>query len=169
METSWYLDKFREGADRLDRDLLHRHEMDYKVGVWVRSVVLKLQKKSWADAAPTARPFEGSIFFSIWISEESIREGRLNYNIHAFKLRQLVGYAIQSREFAAAFRSRFKAFEKKWPNVRVDFGPLTLMEGWIGVDLKNFEKELSDLAHRFLEIRFIIDELLAERKKIIHL
>jgi hypothetical protein len=45
------------------------------------------------------------------------------------------------------------------------FGPLTLMEGWIGVDLNNFEKELSDLAHRFLEIHFIIDELLEERKK----
>ncbi len=70
METSWYLDKFRKGADRLDRDLLNRQEMAYKVGVWVQSVVLKLQKKSWADAAPTARPFEGSIFFTVWDSDE---------------------------------------------------------------------------------------------------
>jgi hypothetical protein len=165
METTLYLEKFGKSADRLDRNLLNRHKMDYKVGVWVQSVALKMQKKSWADAAPTARPFEGSIFFSVWVSDESIRESELHYNIHAFKLRQLAGYKIQSREFAAAFRARFKAFEKKWPNVRVDFGPLTLMEGWIGVDLKNFDKELVDLAHRFLEIHFIIDDLLEERRR----
>lgn len=93
------------------------------------------------------------------------KTGVLNYNIHALKLRQLTGYSIKSRDFAEAFRSRFKPFENKWPNVSVDFGPLTLMQGWVSIDIENPENEIAGLAHQFLEIQFIIDELLKERKK----
>jgi hypothetical protein len=165
METTYYLDKFQKSANQLDQRRLGQNQMEYKVGVWLRSVALKMQKKSWLNTSPTARPFEESIFFSVWLNDKAIRENRLYYNIHALKLRQLTGYSIKSREFAAGFRSRFKAFEKNWPNVSLQFGPLTLMEGWIGIDGQNFENQILELAHQFLEIGFIIDDLLEERKK----
>lgn len=165
METLYYLDKFQKSADRLDKKLFNQEKLEYKVGIWLQSAVLKFQKKSWLNNSPTAKPFKESIFCSVWPNDESIREGKLNYNIHALKLRQLAGYSIKSREFADAFRRRFKPFAKKWPNVSVDFGPLTLMQGWVAFDEENFEAIVIDLSCKFLEIAFIMDDLLAERKK----
>lgn len=165
MENPWFLDKFTKSADQIDRSRLSIHEMDYRVGVWLQSVCLKMQKKSWLNPVSTARPFEESIFFSIWISDRAIQESRLNYNIHALQLRELTGYSIKSREFAAAFRAQFSPLACKWPNVSVDFGPLTLMEGWISVDLNDFEQNIVTLTHQFLDISPIIDDLLLARKK----
>jgi hypothetical protein len=159
------LDKFQKSVDRFDGKLFSQKKLDYKVGIWLESVVLKIQKKSWLNKSPTTVPFSGGIFFSIWINDESISKGKLRYNIHALKLRELEGYSIKSREFAEAFRSRFKSFSKQWPNVSVDFGPLTLMEGWVLLDEKKLPDILIDLANKFLEIEFIIDEVLAERRK----
>jgi len=160
METTHYLNKFKQGVDQFDRELFSQKKLDYKVGIWLKSVVLKFQKKSWINTAQTAKPFEESVFFAIWVNDESIREGKLFYNIHALKLRQLAGYSIKSREFAGAFRSEFKPFQKKWPNVSVNFGPLTLMSVLVTLDEKNFENIIIDLSYKFLEIAFIIDDLL---------
>lgn len=165
METTYYLAKFKNSADHFNKQLFNQKNLEYKVGVWLASVALKIQKKVWINTSPTARPFEESIFFSVWLNDESIQKGKLRYNIHALKLRQLAGYSIKSRDFADAFRLRFKKFEKKWPNVSVNFGPLTLMEGWVTIDEDNLESLISDLAYRFLEIESIIDDLLAQRKK----
>jgi hypothetical protein len=165
MDLSSYLDKFQTSTARLDSARFSKDQLDYKCGRWLRSVVLKFQKKAWADPLPAAKPFEGSIFCSIWVNETLIQQGRLNYNIHALKLRELKGYAIQSREFAEAFRSRFKPFSRKWPNVSVDFGPLNLMEGWAPFDETDLEPKIQQLAYQFLELAPIIDDLLAKRKK----
>lgn len=165
METAYYLDIFKKTGNQLD-DLLSQHQLELKVGEWLQSAVLKMQKRSWLNQTQTARQFEESIFFSIWASQETISKNRLYYNVHALKIRELKSYSIQSREFAAAFRSQFKAFEKKWPNVSTNFGPLTLMQGWISSDSENFNDEVLALANNFLEIQFIIDDLLEERKKI---
>jgi hypothetical protein len=165
-ETSW-LNKFKQGVDQFDRELFSQKKLDYKVGIWRESAVLKFQKKSWLNTDQPAKPFGESVFFSIWVSDESIREGKLLYNIHALKLRQLAGYSIKSREFAEAFRSEFKPFQKKWPNISVNFGPLTLMEGWVPLDEENFENIIIDLSYKFLEIAFIIDDLLKKRKKLV--
>jgi hypothetical protein len=163
METAYFLNRFAKGAGQIDRDLLSLHEMDYRVGIWLRSVALKLQKPSWLNPIPTARPFEESIFFSIWVNEESILQHRLNYNIHALQLRTLRGYAIKSREFAADFRERFSPFAHKWPNVSLDFGPLTLMEGWVDLDMDRLENRIVELSGKFFELHPIIDELLLAR------
>lgn len=166
MKTIYYLDKFQKSVDHFfEKQLFDQKNLEYKVGVWLKSVVLKIQKRSWINTSQAAKPFEESIFFSVWLNDESIRKGRLYYNIHALKLRQLADYSIKSREFADAFRLRFKPFEKKWPNVSVNFGPLTLMEGWVTIDEENLEAIISDLAYKFSEIEFIIDDLLAQRKK----
>jgi len=39
------------------------------------------------------------------------------------------------------------------------------MEGWVAMDEGDLETIISDLAHRFLEIAFIIDDLLEERSR----
>jgi hypothetical protein len=165
METIYYLDKFKKSVEQFDRQLFIGKNLEYKVGIWLESVVLKIQKKSWINTSQTAKPFEESIFFSVWLNDESVGKSKLHYNIHALKLRQLTDYSIKSREFADAFRLRFKTFEKEWPNVSVNYGPLTLMEGWITIDEEKLEGIILDLAHKFSEIAFIIDDLLAERRK----
>lgn len=86
------------------------------------------------------------------------------YNIHALKLREFKGYSIQSREFAFAFREKFEKYRFKWPNVSVDYGPLTLMEGWQNIKLDDFQKELLALVDLFFKIDHLIDDNLNERK-----
>ncbi|PYF75147.1 hypothetical protein [Pedobacter nutrimenti] len=166
METSIYLDKFEALAGQLTRELPGQGQLQCKAGMWLNSAVLKIQRTSWLNPSAGVKPFEESIFFSLWISEASLKENRLYYNIHALKLRELSAYVIKSREFAEAFRKAFKAFEKRWPNVRTDFGPLTLMEGWIKIPEKTFEKDVLALARQFLDIEFIINGLLEERRKV---
>ncbi len=39
------------------------------------------------------------------------------------------------------------------------------MQGYVEINLDNFENVILKLANQFLEIQFIIDELLEERKK----
>jgi hypothetical protein len=45
------------------------------------------------------------------------------------------------------------------PNVSVDYGQLTLMQGWIEVDLNRFEKDTLVLLERFEPISPLIDRL----------
>ena len=164
METTYYLDKFQQCLDQLDKEPFNRENLDLKVGVWIDSVVLKIQKQAWLNNSPTAKPFRESVFFSIWVSDGPISKNKLYYNIHALKMRELTRYSIKSRDFADAFRLRFKAFEHEWPNVSVSFGPLTLMEGWVD-GLENLDEAIPHLAYKFLALSPIIDDLLSERKK----
>lgn len=164
IEAGYYLDKFQKSLDQLDKQgAFRKKKLECKVGIWLDSVVLKIQKKNWINVS--AESFGEGIFFSVWLNDESVAKGKLYYNIHALKLRGLVGYAIKSREFAEAFRLKFKSFENQWPNVSVNFGPLTLMEGWVSIlDHEKIPDIVSSLASGFLEVEFMIDDLLEERK-----
>jgi hypothetical protein len=112
-----------------------------KNGFYKESFVLKLQKASWTNDSMDRLPNESGLFFSIWINQDSATRVRANYNIHALKLRQLKGYSITSREFAEAFREGFKAKRGDWPNVSVDYGPQTLMQGWTEFDPARSERD----------------------------
>ena len=165
MDTSFYLDKFQKATDKLDKRLLTKKQLESAVVMYGQDcVVLKLYKRSWTNLFQDPLTSESRIFFSVWISESSIKEQKLLYNIHALKLRQLKGYSIQSRKFAAIFRHNFKPFEDKWKNVSVDFGPLTLMEGWLKIDMENFQEDILELANTFLEIEHLVDDTLARFK-----
>ncbi len=165
MDTSFYLDKFQKAADKLDKKLLNKKQVENAVVMYGKdSVVLKLYKKLWTNQFQDPLTSESRIFFSIWVSDSSIKEQKLLYNIHALKLRQLKNYSIQSRKFADVFRDRFKPFEHKWKNVRVEFGPLTLMEGWLNIDVVNFQDDILELANKFLEIEHLVDDTLAHFK-----
>ncbi len=165
MDTASYLAKFQKAADQLDQKLLREKEIEAAVGVIMYSVFLKLYKKSWASEEQDPLTAKSRIFFSIWVNDDIIKEQKIYYNIHAFKLRHLKGYAIQSRQFADAFRADFKVFEQQWSNVSVKFGPLTLMEGWVKCDVNDFQNEIISLANNFLSIAHLIDDTLIQFKK----
>lgn len=163
MDTSFYLEKFQNAAGKLDKKLLAKKQLESAVVLFGENcVVLKLYKRSWANPFQDPLTSESRIFFSVWVTDSSIKEQKLLYNIHALKLRKLQGYSIQSRKFADSFRRSFEPFEHKWENVSVDFGPLTLMEGWIKMDAENFPDDIAGLANNFLEIEDLIDGTLAE-------
>ena len=124
--------------------------------------VLKLQKAAWTNDRMSAAANESGVFFSIWVSGDSPRWGRAMYNIHALKLRELKGYRLTSRAFAAEFRRRFAKVKGVWPNVGMDFGPQTLMAGWIEVG-KGFEAKIVGLMRKFDGVSGSIDEMLARR------
>jgi hypothetical protein len=157
--------KFQKAAEMLDKKLFQKKQIEVAVGIYKDSVFLKLYKKSWANPSPDLLTVESRIFFSVWINDSISKEQKLFYNIHALKLRKLKSYSIESRKFADTFRKGFKRFENQWPNVSVQFGPLTLMEGWVKADEENLEKEIHELANRFLEIDFLIDDTLEKFKK----
>jgi hypothetical protein len=165
VNTSFYLDKFQKASDQLDKKLLSKKKIEAAIVMYgADAVVLKLYKRSWANQFHDPLTSESRIFFSVWISDSSIGEQKILYNIHALKLRQLKGYSIQSRKFADIFRESFKAYEYKWKNVSIKFGPLTLMEGWLKIDSENFQDEILALANNFLEIEHLVDDTLAHFK-----
>jgi hypothetical protein len=164
MDNNFYLDQFSKAASRLDKKILQKKQIEVETGTWLQSVVVKFHKKHWANK-PYEKPQTGAaIFFSAWISGKAEKENKIYYNIHALRLRQLKGYKIESRKFAAAFRKKFKSFESNWDNVSVDFGPLTLMEGWKNFNAEDLQNNITELARQFLEIDYIIDELLDDCK-----
>lgn len=160
MET--YLAFFSRAAAQARPDLDAR-QIETGIGRWHDSTVLKLQKRRWTLAARAATASEAGIFFSVWLDEKSLKQHRVRYNIHALKLRTIPGFALQSREFAAAFRSAFSSVSREWPHVSTDYGPQTLMEGWIPSDPEKIEAEVAALIRRFLPLADVIDQLLDQR------
>jgi hypothetical protein len=164
MDTAFYLEIFRNAADKIDQSVMNRKQLEVATGLYGDSVFLKLYKLSWASPSKDPLTAKSRIFFSIWINDPSIAKQKLLYNIHALKLRQLKGYAITSRKFAESFRGRFSEFEQKWPNVSLNYGPLTLMQGWIESDPERMQEETIALANNFLELEPLIDQTLAKFK-----
>lgn len=160
MDTSFYLENFQKIADQLDHELLREKSIEVAVGIYLDSVFIKLYKKSWTNNPQEALTAESRIFFSVWINDSTIEKQRIMYNIHALKLRKLKGYTIQSRKFAEHFREDFKIYSNKWPNVSVNHGPLTLMEGYLKLNSENFQEEVLQLANNFFEIESLIDKTL---------
>lgn len=123
-------------------------------------MALKIYKPEWSGNTESPVDASGRIFFSVWVNEKSVREGRLYYNIHALKLRNLKTYTIPARDFAEEFRKRFENDRANWENVNVKYGPLTLMEGWVELKPDHIRDDLHKLAHRFLTVSLMIDEVL---------
>ena len=157
MNYRTYLKIFQNAAEQLDKDLLREKEFEVAVGEIHDSIFLKIYRISWTNSQTNPLTAESRIFFSIWINDSTIKENKLFYNIHAFRLRNLIGYKIQSRKFAELFRERFKNVESEWENVSVNFGPLTLKEGWKKINLEDFRSEIISLSYNFLKIGNLID------------
>lgn len=163
------MDQFLEVFNRViekNHAVLEKNQISSFVGWWYNSWALKLQKKEWSSPALHENPIHSGIFFSIWLTEQDLEKSMLSYNIHAFKLRELEGYTIKSRNFADDFRSAFTPDQSSWKNVSVSYGPLTLMQGYLPLDMKNFEKDVDHLVKKFIPLCPVIDQLLAARKKV---
>jgi hypothetical protein len=159
------LEVLAQVADRV-RSSLQRKQLEIAVGSWLHSSALKVQKRSWAESPLEPGSDSIGVFFSVWVNEEGLRKNRACYNIHALRMRSLRAYSVQSREFAAAFRARFKSQKNAWPEVSVAYGPQTLMQGWIAWDDGRSAEDIAQLIHRFVPLSDTIDELLAQRKKL---
>ncbi|MGB2846727.1 MAG: hypothetical protein WBB93_04125 [Saprospiraceae bacterium] len=157
MNFAQYLYQFQDTANQLDKKILKQKGLEVAVGITLESVYLKLYKKSWANPSQDPLTSTSRIFFSIWVNEVTLAEEKLFYNIHALKLRQLHGYKIESRKFADTFRALFKTLEDQWPNVSTQFGPLTLIEGWLPLDIPSLPHQLTRLADIFLTLEPLID------------
>lgn len=165
MDVVYYLDRFKKAAKLLDQKLLSEKGTEVATGVYLNSVFLKLYKPSWASPMQDPVTAESRIFFSVWVDEQSLQKQEIYYNIHALKLRKLKGYVIESRKFAADFRTGFKEFEQAWPNVSMNFGPLTLMQGTVKVNSDNLDAEIIRLSNEFLKITYLVDATLLKFKK----
>lgn len=165
IESEKYLKIFNSVADRLNQQQLKEMQLEAAVVEVLNCVCLKIYKRAWATPNENPLQARSRIFFAVWISDESIAGQTMFYNIHAFKLRHLSGYNIESRKFAALFRTNFTPFKAQWPNVSVEYGPLTLMKGYVKTDADHFEAEILQLANRFFSIAPLIDSTLASFKK----
>ncbi len=159
MDSSLYRKGFQKAVDQMDRKLLDQKQLNIWIGKFLQCDVLKIFKNPWANPSKDPVTSPSRIFFSIWV--DPAKKEKLFYNIHALKLRQLKGYKIESRKFAEIFRKEFKEFSHKWENVSIEFGPLTLMQGSVSLDPKNFPNQVLRLSNNFLEIEHLIDNTLA--------
>lgn len=165
MEFDEYINLFQKVAIQIEKQGLTEKKLEIAVGKVLNSIFLKLYKISWTNSTENPLTAETRIFFSIWVNETTLQEKKIYYNIHAFKLRKLNGYNIESRKFANSFREKFKNYSHKWENVRTDFGPLTLMEGWVELENEKVQEKFLQLANNFLEIENLIDKTLVDFKK----
>lgn len=125
--------------------------------------IVKLQKPSWTnDSMDQLRNYSG-VFFCVWIDDKGLAQNRIHFNIHALKMRLLEGYSITSIDFAQEFRKEFQPYTASWPNVSVAHGPLTLMQGWIDLDMQTIESDVLGLMERFTPLAEILDKLLESR------
>ena len=87
-----------EVSERIDKKLLDKKHLCIATGVYMDSVFLKLYKLSWANKSADPLSAASRIFFSVWINDQSIRERKILYNIHALKLRQISAGGDNSAE-----------------------------------------------------------------------
>jgi hypothetical protein len=160
-----FIQRFQSIKTRYESQSKRDPTLVCKTGFYGNCPVLKLQKAAWTNDDMKSVPNRTGIFFSIWLDDQSIALQQIKYNIHALKLRELKTYKATSIDFAKEFRSRFAEMESDWPNIRVDFGPLTLMQGWIPLVEKTLDRDVLRLMNRFGKISPIIDEMLKSRAR----
>jgi hypothetical protein len=141
-----------------------------KSGLWPeaaepQAAVLKMHKRHWSPDPPEAVGNTTGIFFSVWMDKAAIAKGGLHYNLHALKLRQLSGYALESRKFAAAFRENAAPMLADWPEVETNFGPQTLFQGFVDCPAERVEVVTVELARKFVSIAEVVERLLTKAKK----
>lgn len=165
MDYDFYLNKFHLAITEGVKEQLENYRLKVSVDIVLESVALKVYKPEWSSDLRSPLDAEGRIFFSIWMNNETIREGKMYYNIHALQLRKFRKYTLASRKFAQDFRNEFVKYQKNWPNVSVEYGPLTLMQGWVDLKTDSIRENIEELVHHFSEISPIIDTVLEQYKK----
>lgn len=165
MDYDFYLNKFHSAITNEFQEKLDSNGLKLSVNIVMDSVALKIYRPEWSSDLTSPLESLGRIFFSIWINDKTIQEERVYYNIHALKLRELKKYALSSRKFAQDFRDKFAKYQKDWPNVDVEYGPLTLMQGWVDLKMDKIQENIGELVQNFFKLSFLIDTALEQYRK----
>ncbi len=160
MDYKFYRRNFEEAVEDIFFKQFDHLGLKLSVEEVLESVALKIYKPEWSNDFDSQLNSKSRIFFSVWVNDKTIKEGKLYYNIHALKLRELKGYKISSRNFAEKFRTQFIEYKDEWENVSVNFGPLVLMEGWINLNIETIQEDIINLSWDFLKISYLIDDTL---------
>jgi len=156
-----YLRVFQDIEKEQSKELMQKHSLFIKAYIDREhdAVVLKLFKDNWVTGD------QYGIFFSIWIDEKELIKNRVAYNIHAIKISLLKQYSLKARIFAESFRKSVRNKVKKWPNISFDYGPHTLIQGYISSDLGALKAKSLILIENFICIHTVIDGLLSKSEK----
>ncbi|KMQ60752.1 hypothetical protein ACM40_13470 [Chryseobacterium sp. BLS98] len=160
MDYKFYRRNFEEAVEDIFFKQFDHLGLKLSVEEVLESVALKIYKPEWSNDFDSQLNSKSRIFFSVWVNDKTIKEGKLYYNIHALKLRELKGYKISSRNFAEKFRTQFIEYKDEWENVSVNFGPLILMQGWINLNIETIQEDIINLSWDFLKISPLIDDTL---------
>lgn len=165
MDYNFYNETFRQAITELSKEKLEQNGLKLSVEIVLDSVALKIYKPEWSSDIHSPLDAVGRIFFSIWVNDTTLQEGRIYYNIHALKLKELKRYRIPGRKFADDFRNEFMKYQKGWPNVNIKYGPLTLMQGWMEWKTDTLQKNIDELVQDFIKISPVIDMVLEKYTK----
>lgn len=165
MDYPFYLKEFHAVLAKIPQERFETFGLKVNAEIVLESVALKVYKPEWSGDVLSPMDAKGRIFFSIWINDKTIQEGKMYYNIHALKLRELKDYSLSGRNFAQDFRNEFLKYKEDWPNLSLDFGPQTLMEGWVNFKEENVQEDIIKLVQKFLKASSVIDQVLAPYKK----
>jgi len=150
----------KDAEMKLASGLLDKHGIICKQIQFGDSPVLYLAKPNWTNRFDKKRESTIGIFYGLWVSPKQLEKNEYAYNIHSKKLRELPGYKLEPRSFADDFRKAVKTKVKNWPNIRLDYGPSTLLQGRDRCDLDTFEEKIEQRVNDFIKIHKEIDKLL---------
>ncbi|MBS1512338.1 MAG: hypothetical protein JST86_15935 [Bacteroidetes bacterium] len=157
-----YKKEFDAALHAIDKKVAAQQHLQLFVCEVLDAIAFKAYKTEWSSDHNNPMHAEGRIFFSVWVTDKTIAENKLYYNIQALKLRKFKNYVLTSRDFALQFRQQFAKHQKHWPNVSVHFGPATLMQGWIPLNEKTMGNDIVELLGAFTTISPVLDDLLAK-------
>ena len=158
------MEKYRNVLKKIEK--MHAHSLSDKHGLTCKQIqygdaaALYIAKKNWTNRFERDREKTIGIFYCVWVSPELLEDEKYAYNIHSLKLRELPGYKLASREFANNFRTAVQSRVASWPNISMDYGPLTLLEGRDQCEIDTFDKKIEKRISDFVEIHKEIDKLL---------
>jgi len=161
MNIDFYLQEFQLAQAKIAKSRSNDPDIRIFTGITLNSVVIKAYKPEWSNDREHPLTAACRIFFSVWVNKETIEEKKIYYNIHAFKLRQLPGHKIASRDFAERFRKQLKPSLGHWPDCSIKYGPLTLMEGWVELKQDTLPDDVAGLVQNFYTISPLIDKTLS--------
>jgi len=159
------MEKYRNALKKLENK--HAQSLSDKYGLTCKQIqyrddtaALYIAKKNWTNRFERDREKTIGIFFCVWVSPELLEEEKYAYNIHSLKLRDLPGYKLASRKFANQFRAAVTSRVASWPNIGMDYGPLTLLEGRDLCKMDTFDQKVEKRISDFVAIHEEIDKLL---------
>lgn len=144
------------------QNLLRDHGLMCEQMEFGDSATLYLAKPHWTNRFDHARDSTIGIFCCIWVSPKLLEQKQFAYNIHSKAIRKLPGYKLTSQKFASDFRKLVDVQVISWPNISLDHGPLTLLQGTDVCELDSFAEKITERINGFVSIHHHVDALLNE-------